>query len=364
MARQGQIEFPLWTRNDWPSQEVSGESFHEREIRSLFASRLDESGAEIQTQASLIPEPNNQFDPNAVMVLVAGNHVGYLPKEIAADYRKVLLELQRQGFEPVTGCRVWAAIRDEFQGYDKRGNPVFQKRVVARVSLVLDDWWMLVPANLPPSTAHAILPYGNAIQVHKEEEHQDSLRPYLRPQGETWVFAALHSMTDQTARTSKEVVEVLVDGQVVGQLTPAMSAEYLPVIKQLELQGLMTCARAIVKGNAIKADVVLHAKKANQLDSTWIATNISRGSLTSDARASSEAAAAVLMPQSAPTLPIIATSPAPTSHAPIPPKPTRVVFHAPPGWPNPPEGWEPPAGWIPPAEWPPAPGGWVYWVTS
>jgi len=41
----------------------------------------------------------------------------------------------------------------------------------------------------------------------------------------------------------------------------------------------------------------------------------------------------------------------------------KLVFHAPPGWPEPPKGWFPPAGWQPDPSWPAPPPGWVL-VTS
>jgi HIRAN domain len=51
----------------------------------------------ITVEAQLIPEPNNEFDRNAVAVLVNGRKVGYLPAEIAGDYQPVLLGLLRRG---------------------------------------------------------------------------------------------------------------------------------------------------------------------------------------------------------------------------------------------------------------------------
>src|SRR3954447_59387 len=39
-------------------------------------------------------------------------------------------------------------------------------------------------------------------------------------------------------------------------------------------------------------------------------------------------------------------------------------FNAPPGWPQPPDGWTPPAGWQPDPSWPAAPAGWTFWVAE
>ena len=40
----------------------------------------------------------------------------------------------------------------------------------------------------------------------------------------------------------------------------------------------------------------------------------------------------------------------------------RLVFRAPPGWPDPPSGWRPSGGWAPDPAWPAPPEGWVFWV--
>jgi len=39
-----------------------------------------------------------------------------------------------------------------------------------------------------------------------------------------------------------------------------------------------------------------------------------------------------------------------------------VVFHAPPHWPPPPQGWLPAPGWVPPKEWGPAPDDWDFYL--
>lgn len=41
----------------------------------------------------------------------------------------------------------------------------------------------------------------------------------------------------------------------------------------------------------------------------------------------------------------------------------QLRFNAPPGWPNPPEGWVPPKGWNPDPSWPAPPPGWQLWVS-
>lgn len=42
----------------------------------------------------------------------------------------------------------------------------------------------------------------------------------------------------------------------------------------------------------------------------------------------------------------------------------NIRFNAPPGWPEPPEGWRPTHDWQPDPSWPPAPEGWAFWRDS
>lgn len=44
----------------------------------------------IESPVRLVPEPTNPHDRNAVKVMIAGAHVGYIPSEKAKHYRAVL----------------------------------------------------------------------------------------------------------------------------------------------------------------------------------------------------------------------------------------------------------------------------------
>ncbi|MDN5770985.1 MAG: HIRAN domain-containing protein [Microlunatus sp.] len=365
------VEFELWGRGDWPRREVVGESFHAEEIRSLFPAQMPEGGQELILPAALIPDPQNIHDHNAVRVSVQGCDVGHLSREDAAGFQPVLLALTSRGFLPVTRARIWAYEYDEWVGTDRRGRDVTRTSFKASVSLALDEWYLCVPVNQPPMEAHTTLPFGSAIQVRKEENHQDVLRRYVTRQGECWVYGTLHCVTEQTARTTKEVVEVRIDGHRVGDLTPAMSAEYLPAIRELAARGRATAVRMIVKGNQVKADVVLHALKAHQLPADWIAEHLTDGVSSAARQPEDPQLGAPQTTLTMTTTPEVAKSsyvpdpatsnpPTPARDRVVPPKP-RVDFCTPPGWPTPPAGWEPQPGWLPGQDWPPAPVGWEFW---
>jgi hypothetical protein len=346
MSASPLIEFELWSKGDWPRRDVVGESFHESEIRSLFPTRIGEQDGELFLRAALVPDPRNEYDRNAVKVMVSGQHVGHLAKDDAAKYQPVFNALFQQGFLPVTNCRIWGSEYDEWVGTDRCGREITRPKFACSVSVALDEWYLCVPVNQPPTRPHTMLPHGSAIQVRKEEDHQDTLRRYVTRPGECWVYGTLHAVSDTTTRKPKELVEIRVDDQRVGELTPAMSAEYIPIISQLDDRGRMTAVKLIVKGNQVKAEAVLHAAKAHQLDAAWISTNLAEADPTTD------------MPRRA--LPPDG-SPSVVVHRPIPPKPARIRFRTPPGWPPPPQEWEPGPDWRPDPSWPGAPVDWEYW---
>ncbi|MGB7963714.1 MAG: HIRAN domain-containing protein [Propionicimonas sp.] len=348
VSAPGLVELELWSRNRWANAEVAGASFHEEGIRKLFPKPFGSGSRELTTRAALVPEPSNKHDRNAVMVVAGGQHVGYLAKEVAPYYQPIIERLRQRGFRAVTDCTIYAYEREDWLGTDRRGRDLTKRVLSATVRIVLDEWWMCVPANLPPNPPHVQLPQGSALQARKEENHQASLRPLLRPEGEAWAYATLHVVSDLSTRTPKDLVELRIDGQRVGELTPMMSSEYIPIIRQLEEVGRCTAARVIVKGNHMKADVVLYAAKTGQLDAQWIAANVPKGLAIGRQQ--------TVLSSVVPGVRVV--------HPPIPPKPSRIQFNPAPGWPLPPAGWEPQPGWVAPGDWPSAPPNWTYWVAA
>ena len=89
---------------------IAGTSFHEKEIPELMiengdydmtAAELIDAGfedervykySETYCTVALEPEPDNQYDPNAIRVLAEGVHIGYIKKGSAAHVKKLLEE--------------------------------------------------------------------------------------------------------------------------------------------------------------------------------------------------------------------------------------------------------------------------------
>lgn len=309
----------LWNRNGWPVVDVMGETYHEPQIRRILG-RVGPQGVDRELLARLVPEPRNPHDPHAVAVFVGQDCIGYLARELAWRYQPMLLGLASVGKEATTPGRIYA---NESQDWEHPGRKV----LFAQVRITLDEPWMCLPANGFPSHPYAFLEHGSALQLQKETEHMAVLTRYIGENGERWVVGTLHRA--EPANAKKPIVEVRVDGGVIGELTPAMSEHYLPTIDAAVKASRVLAAKVMLKGNPLKIEGVLYAQKAHEISVEWIAANL---------------------PPSAP----------PAAPAPKP----ALLFNSPPGWPTPPPGWTPPNGWRPPADWPPAPPGWEFWIPA
>lgn len=250
----------------YPSVEVEGEFARVDAIHKALGRkpRRDEEVVDEDLIAALVPEPKNKFDSNAVMVKINGQHVGYLAREDAARYKPMLAEVLKYGYAPATRARIWASARPDWDNPRKL-------RYVANIRLALNPPHLIVPLNDPPHEAYSILPWGSALQVTGEEQHQRVLGDYLNAEGDGVALGTLHIIPGGTARAPKELIELQIDGERVGQLTPASSAHFVPTVRHLEHAGLSAVAWLRVKGNAIAAQVTIQATKAHELPADWFA---------------------------------------------------------------------------------------------
>lgn len=78
---------------------VAGESHYQEALRAITGAT--EGEVRQAATAHLIPEPENEHDPNAVRVEIDGSKVGYLPREAAAQYAPTLSPIAARGRIPV-----------------------------------------------------------------------------------------------------------------------------------------------------------------------------------------------------------------------------------------------------------------------
>lgn len=267
-TESGKVVFDLWGQRGWASQEVVGESHYLSHIKAVLGEAHKPEGAEHVMPALLTPEPNNPHDHNAVAVIIAGQKVGYLSRDEAPPYSQVLRRLSDQGLVGQVQARIWARDYSDFS-VDHHGNYHETSRFGAGIRLDLAAPHLLLPGNSPPGGRYEMLPVGGAIQVTGEDAHTDILSGYCGEAGEQWAYATLHEITQQLPRSTRTIVEVRIDGECIGQLTPKMSAELLPAIRHLASLDVTACSRALVKGNRAAAEVTLYVKRSHQLDDAW-----------------------------------------------------------------------------------------------
>jgi very-short-patch-repair endonuclease/Mrp family chromosome partitioning ATPase len=83
----------------WHDVEVVGESHHRPALRDVLLRRGLAPGVDLRVdvEATLVPEPDNAYDPNAVAVHVDGARVAYLARDVASRYQASIVALHRQG---------------------------------------------------------------------------------------------------------------------------------------------------------------------------------------------------------------------------------------------------------------------------
>ncbi len=253
--------FDLWGSNGWCGHDIVGESHRTAALEGLLSARRagGQPTGELEATATLVREPGNPHDANAVRVVIDGGHVGYLRREDATAYAPHLDILQQRGQQ----ARVPAVI-----GWSQDWDNPRRRIIGVRIDLGSPD--RIVPANTAPTVPHVLLPHGRAIQAKEEDQNMDGLRAVMgRPEfigGSSPVYATLAETAKQTASgPGRPLVEVRIDGQRAGVLTPQMSETLLSIVRYAADRGVELACRATVTGNSLAAEVVLYTARANEL---------------------------------------------------------------------------------------------------
>ncbi|WP_197497265.1 DUF2510 domain-containing protein [Mycobacterium sp. 852013-51886_SCH5428379] len=217
-------------------------------------------GTEVTRDFELIPEPDNRHDPWAISVRADGRTVGYLPREHCRTLATVVRRVVASGFTPIVPGRIYAYDASDWENWDGYGDP--PRDFAAKVQLKLGEPHALLPINDPPPVPHTLLPRSAIVQVTKEDQHTAALLKHVPPSGYGLLFVTLH----EDATGAKTLVEVRIDGERVGQLTPQMSQRFLPLLRHLESRGLVTACWGDITGSAVAAEVRIDAVKANEAD--------------------------------------------------------------------------------------------------
>ena len=80
--------------------DIVGEASYQREL-GILAGPKTEDGVSVWKPAELVPEPNNPYDPQAVVARIEGYTVGYLSRAKARAFHRMMAEFYPAG-EPLT----------------------------------------------------------------------------------------------------------------------------------------------------------------------------------------------------------------------------------------------------------------------
>lgn len=315
--------FAIWGQRGRASVDVVGESFYTHAIRSaLGRGKLPVEGLELTTEVHLVHNHLNRHDHNAIEVHGSSGLLGHLSREDAARYVASIDGLQQRGLIATTTARIWGRDQEDWES----GKQVF----VGSVRVDLPAPHMMIPHNPAPAGAHQLLPNGVSIRVSAGDGAAEATNRYLCPEGECWVHATLHEVVEQGPRSSRQLAEVRIDGQPIGRLTPKMSGDMLPAVQYLDARGIGTAVRAIVNGNQLKCEVIVHAARASELPPEWFTALPQTANTPAAAAATTTSTATAITTESAPG--IDANTPAQAAE-PLIPAPAAEVRAAPPqGW--------------------------------
>lgn len=246
--------YRLWTQaRKYCDYELTVDQHYLPAIRSLYPPDFPEKDKELTPVVELVPEPDGPLGQWAISVRAADRTIGYVGAEDAPRWAGVRRRIVASGFVPTTSSRIWASEYDGFDGVEFN----------AYVHIALGDPDHAIPLNEPPMVPCTMLPRSSIIQVTKEDEHFDVLRKFVPHKGYGLLFVTLHESTPDSGR-AKPYIEVRIDDQRVGQLTPQMSQRFLPMIRHLRERGLATSCWADITGSAVAAKVRIDAIKANE----------------------------------------------------------------------------------------------------
>lgn len=248
------IELELRPLNTEGRVPVAGESYYQRALKLVAQGRAfpEDFDAHLAVQATLVPEPDNPWDSNAVRVDVVLGHqtlkVGYLPASRAARYQPRLLSLAAAGVQGVCPARICG-------GGDDRDYGIYLFLSHAR-DVLNDD---RAPSGPDGRTSHAhetatsvTLASAWNCTVTGEEDHQDILAPFESSTGQAKPLkASLAFCTIVKGKyQGQRAIEVRLDERRVGQLTRAMTERYEAIIDDVHASGRTAqCDAWVVRTN-------------------------------------------------------------------------------------------------------------------
>lgn len=253
----------------WPNVDLVGE-FYRREsiVAQIGGMPRGDEPAQADVKVHLVPEPDNPHSKSghAISARVNGVLVGYLGEGDSARWHRVIERITASGAVVTTPGNVYAYNRTK---WDDHGRTFNDLQVNVRVAL--PDPSMMAPLNNTPTHELAVLPWGNLLQVTGEENHFSHLFEYVPPSGQGLVLLTMHRIEHVLKSGAiREVAEVRLDGERVGQLTAASSQHFLPSIRHAIDVGKELGVWSKLKGSGLAVELTVHGAKATEIPDSWL----------------------------------------------------------------------------------------------
>lgn len=255
----------------WAGVDLVGEYFRRSSIVKLIGGRpKGDDSKRVDLPVHLVPEPDNPFGSHgqAVSARIDDQVVGYLSNEDAKKWHPEIHRIAASGAVAKTTGNVLAYNRHK---WDRNGRTTLELEVNIRVAL--PDPGLLLPLNTQKFNNVAILPWGNALQVTGEDQHLPHLFEYVPASGEGLVVLTMHHIEKTLKNGSiRELVEVRLDDERVGQLTAASSLHFLPTIAHAHDMDRTLAVWSKLKGSGLAVELTVQGARATDLKDDWLRT--------------------------------------------------------------------------------------------
>ena len=234
----------------WFNVDVVGESNYVDNIRKIARGKTESF-----SNATLVLEPSNRYDKNAVRVDISGLTVGYISKDEALNYHPLLKLLNSSGTNMTFPSRMY-----------------WDGEEVGSVSLQIDEPEFVVVVNANNLPANAVRwPYGGRVQVTKESDHASAIGKILDLAYVEGRCAAFLELRCEEEVPGKQVVSVYFSDEKVGELSSQMGKKFWPGLVGVCSSGKPLVVSAQVVGNSLVAEIVLLMKAPVELTNAEIA---------------------------------------------------------------------------------------------
>ena len=209
-----------WPTIAWGSlHSVAGESYRQAELQRVVGS----AHTRLVT-AQLVREPTNAHDRNAVRVEVGGNHVGYLPRDLARGAHGLIDSLHRSGRPATCRAEITGGVAD---------------KAYLGITLHVGNPWVPFVETTPFLDGSRC----TIVTVTREQDYQEELESALATYGDASVASDLGVGPNGT-------IDVHVDGQLVGHLTAKMTERHFPTLEMVHEAGIPVSCRAHLRRDA------------------------------------------------------------------------------------------------------------------